>query len=91
MVSLLVDDPAVTLHGNEPMLLDGRWIGYVRAAAYGHTLGGAVGLAMVHHDAGVSDEWLAAQSFQVWTPQGARGVRLSVQPWYDPKRVRVLA
>jgi len=91
MVSLLVDDPAVTLHGNEPMLLDGRWIGYVRAAAYGHTLGGAVGLAMVHHDDGVSDEWLAAQSFQVWTPRGARSVRLSVQPWYDPKRTRVLA
>ena len=46
---------------------------------------------MVHHDSGVSDEWLAAQSFQVWTPEGARGVRLSVQPWYDPKRARVLA
>jgi len=91
MVSLLADDAAVTLHGNEPILLDGRWIGYVRAAAYGHTLGGAVGLAMVHHDSGVSDEWLAAQSFQVWTPEGARGVRLSVQPWYDPKRARVLA
>ena len=47
MVSLLVDDPAADLFGNEPVLLDGQWVGYVRAAAYGYTVGGPVGLAQV--------------------------------------------
>ena len=26
-----------TLYGNEPLLVDGSWVGYVRAAGYGHT------------------------------------------------------
>ena len=70
LVSLLVEDPDVDLFGNEPVLLDGSWIGYVRAAAYGHTLGGAVGLAMVDHPDGVTPEWLDSGRFEVWTPAG---------------------
>jgi glycine cleavage system aminomethyltransferase T len=79
------------LFGNEPVLLDGSWIGYVRAAAYGHTLGGAVGLASVDHDDGVTKAWLDAGRFQVWTPDGDRAVRLSAVPLYDPARHRILA
>ena len=37
VVGLIVDDPAADLFGNEPVLLDGDWVGYVRAAAYGYT------------------------------------------------------
>ena len=91
LVSLLVEDPDVDLFGNEPVLLDGSWIGYVRAAAYGHTLGGAVGLAMVDHDDGVTAEWLDSGRFEVWTPEGDRAVRLSASPLYDPGRHRILA
>ena len=47
VVGLLVDDPAVDLFGNEPVLLDGEWAGYIRAAAFGYTVGGPVGLAQV--------------------------------------------
>ena len=91
LVSLLVEDPDVDLFGNEPVLLDGCWIGYVRAAAYGHTLGGAVGLAMVDHAGGVTPEWLDSGRFEVWTPHGDRAVRLSAAPLYDPGRRRILA
>ncbi len=91
MVSLLVSDPTVVLHGNEPLLLDGRWVGYVRVAAFGHTLGGAVGLAMVSSADGVSQAWLDGQHFEVETPHGAVAVRLSLQPLLDPKRSRILA
>ena len=47
----------------------------MRAAAYGHTLGGAVGLAKVDHADGVTPEWLDAGTFEVWTPHGERPVR----------------
>ena len=33
VVSLLVDDPSADLFGNEPVMVDGQWVGYVRAAA----------------------------------------------------------
>ena len=72
LVSLLVEDPDVDLFGNEPVLLDGSWIGYVRAAAYGHTLGGPVGLAMVEHP-GRRDPGVAGVD-------GLRGVDAARQP-----------
>ena len=47
LVQVLVNDPEPLLFHAEVVRRDGRPVGYVRAASYGHTLGGAVGLAMV--------------------------------------------
>ena len=40
-------DPEPLLFHAEIVRRDGKPVGYVRAASYGHTLGGAVGLAMI--------------------------------------------
>jgi 4-methylaminobutanoate oxidase (formaldehyde-forming) len=90
VVSLAVDDPAVDLFGNEPVLLDGQWAGYVRAAAHGYTVGGPVGLAQVSHPDGVTPEWLKAGGFTVRTPAGDVPARLQTAPLYDPTRRRIL-
>ena len=50
------------------MLAGGEWAGYVRAAAYGHTVGGPVGLAQVACDDGVTGQWLKERDFRVRTP-----------------------
>src|SRR4029077_17739074 len=84
VVSLAVDDPAVDLLGNEPVLLDGRWAGYVRAAAYGYTVGGPVGLAQVSHPDGVTAEWLKAGGFTVRTPSGDRPPPPQIPPRPPP-------
>ena len=68
VVSLLVEDPSADLFGNEPVTVDGKWVGYVRAAAYGYTLGGPVGLASVSHEAGVTADWLRETAFTVPHP-----------------------
>jgi 4-methylaminobutanoate oxidase (formaldehyde-forming) len=73
------------------VLHHGEWVGYVRATAFGHTLGGPVGLAQVHHDEGVTADFLAAGGFTVWTPHGEQPARLQLGPLYDPKRLRILA
>ena len=92
MVGLVVDDPDVDLFGNEPVRRDGRWVGYVRAAAYGHTVGGPVGLAQVSCQDGVTGEWLTEGSFTVHTGAGAQvPARLQIAPFYDPQRLRILA
>ena len=90
VVSLFVDDPSADLFGNEPVMADGRWVGYVRAAAFGYTLGGPVGLAQVSHEGGVTAAWLREQSFTVHTPNGDYPARLQFQPFYDPQRTRIL-
>ena len=45
---------------------NGKPVGYVRAASYGHTLGGAVGLAMIEAPAEPLDQkWLDAGTWEV--------------------------
>jgi len=92
VVGVVAQDPDIDLFGNEPVRRDGRWVGYVRAAAYGHTVGAAVGLAQVSCADGVTGEWLSQGSFTVQTGAGAQvPARLQIAPFYDPRRVRILA
>ena len=91
VVGLVALDPDVDLFGNEPVRRDGRWVGYVRAAAYGHTLGAAVGLAQVSCPDGVTGEWLEQAGFSLDAGSGAQvPVRLQIPPFYDPTRLRIL-
>jgi len=90
VVSLIAEDPAIDLFGNEPVFLGGQWVGYVRAAAYGYTVGGAVGLAQVQCADGVTGGWLKSGDFLVHTPAGDVPVRLQIAPLYDPQRLRIL-
>jgi heterotetrameric sarcosine oxidase gamma subunit len=91
VVGLIAEDPAADLFGNEPLLADGQWVGYVRAAAFGHTLGAAVGLAQVRCADGVTGAWLKDTKFAVRTPAGDVPARLQIAPFYDPQRLRILA
>jgi glycine cleavage system aminomethyltransferase T/glycine/D-amino acid oxidase-like deaminating enzyme len=92
VVGLAVADPAVDLFGNEPVMHDGSWAGYVRAGAFGHTIGTAVALAQVSHPDGVTAQWLAGGGFTVLTGSGQDvPARLQFGAFYDPRRERILA
>ncbi len=91
MVQLLAQDPGARLYGNEPVLVDGAWVGYVRAAGYGHTLGGAVGLAVVENAGGVTEEWLARTRFEIDCAGHLVPATASLRPMYDPERKRILS
>jgi glycine cleavage system aminomethyltransferase T/glycine/D-amino acid oxidase-like deaminating enzyme len=90
VVSLAVDDAGADLFGNEPLFLDGQWVGYVRAAAYGYTVGGPVALAQVACEDGVTGQWLKEGGFCVRTGAGDVPARLQIAPLYDPQRLRIL-
>ena len=90
VVSLLAEDPAADLFGNEPVFLGDEWVGYVRAAAYGYTVDGPVGLAQVEFADGVTGGWLKNGDFRARTPAGDVPVRLQIAPLYDPQRLRIL-
>jgi glycine cleavage system aminomethyltransferase T/glycine/D-amino acid oxidase-like deaminating enzyme len=91
VVGLMVADEAADLFGNEPVLLAGEWVGYVRAAAYGFTVGGPVALAQVTCEDGVTAECLKSGDFTVRTHERDWPARLQIAPFYDPKRLRILA
>ena len=90
LVQLRVLDPEPLLFHAEVIWRDDRAVGYVRAGSYGHTLGGAVGLAMV--DAGGAPVDAAYLASGTWTVEiaGARyPIAVSLRPMYDPTSARV--
>jgi 4-methylaminobutanoate oxidase (formaldehyde-forming) len=71
---------------------DGAEVGYIRAASYGWTLGGAVGLAMVSSGgAPVDQAWIDAGRWSVLIGDRICPARVSLRPLYDPagKRIRM--
>jgi len=88
LLQVLVKDPDPLMHHAEVILRDGVAVGDVRAASYGHTLGGAVGLAMVHGDA-VDAVWLESGNWEVDIAGKRYPAAVSLRPMYDPGMVRV--
>jgi glycine cleavage system aminomethyltransferase T/glycine/D-amino acid oxidase-like deaminating enzyme len=91
LVPIIVEDPEPLMYGGEPVLRDGRWLGYVRAAAYGHTLGGAVGLAMLEDEAGIPADAIVGGRFEIDIAGTHYPARASIRPLYDPDRLRIKA
>jgi 4-methylaminobutanoate oxidase (formaldehyde-forming) len=90
LVQVRLLDPEPLMHHAEVVLRDGVEVGYVRAASYGHTLGGAVGLAML--DAGaepLTGEWLAAGDWTVDIAGERYPATTSLRPMYDPENARI--
>ena len=72
------------------MLRNGVPVGEVRAAAYGHTLGGSVGLAMVEGDP-VDLAWLEEGTWEVDIAGNIFPAEVSLKPMYDPGMIKVRA
>ena len=89
LVQILVTDPGPLLFHAEVVYRDGHAVGYIRAASYGHTLGGAVGLAMVEADIPLDAAWLAAGTWEVDIAGTKHPATASLRPLYDPKSERV--
>jgi len=70
---------------------DGEAVGYVRAASYGHTLGGAVGLAMIEASEPIDKAYLKSGDWEI-DIAGERyplAVGLPGRPMYDPRMEKV--
>ncbi|GGM31042.1 FAD-dependent oxidoreductase [Dactylosporangium sucinum] len=92
LVQVLVTDPKALLYHGEVIRRDGRDVGYVRAASYGHTLGGAVGLAMLATGGEPLDQaWLDGGELTVEVAGSVYPARASLRPLYDPTSARVRA
>jgi 4-methylaminobutanoate oxidase (formaldehyde-forming) len=89
LVQVLVKDPEPLMYHAEVVRRDGKPVGYVRAASYGHTLGGAVGLAMVEANAPLDDGWLGSGNWEVDIGGRLFPVVVSARPLYDPQMRRI--
>lgn len=74
------------------ILLLGVRIGDIRAASYGHTLGGAVGLAMItatNDNEFVNNKYLSDGIWEVEINGKKYPCSCKLNPMYDPKNLKI--
>jgi 4-methylaminobutanoate oxidase (formaldehyde-forming) len=86
LVSFAVADPDLMLWGGELVLRDGRAAGQVMSAAWGATVGAAVGLAYLWDPDGnvVDKDWLLGSSYVVDVGGTRCPISVSLRPLVDP-------
>ena len=90
LVQILLQDPEPLMHHGEIVWRNGEPVGEVRAASYGHTLGGAVGLAFVHGDP-ADKAFIESGEWEVEVGARRYPATVSLRPMYDPAMQRVRA
>jgi 4-methylaminobutanoate oxidase (formaldehyde-forming) len=91
LVQILLKDPEPLLFHAEVVKRNGVPVGYIRAASYGHTLGGAVGLAMIEGDAPIDAKYLNDADWEVDVAGRLYPAVASLKPLYDPEMKRIKA
>ena len=90
MVQFFLNDPEPLLYHNEPILRDGKIVGYLSSGSYGHHLGGAVGMGYVPCPGETPAEMLAS-SYEIEVAGTRIKAEASTRPMYDPKSERARA
>ena len=88
LVQFCLTDPAPMLYHNEAVVRDGRIVGPVTSANYGHHLGGAVGMGYVPCK-GQSDGDILGAAYQIEVAGVRHEAVAALVPMYDPGSVLV--
>ena len=89
VVGIRLDEPEPLLLGGEPVLAGGAYVGRVTSAAYGHTLGAAVGLVLLEAPPAALEALVAAARVEVDVAGERVPATLSTAPFYDPSGARL--
>jgi 4-methylaminobutanoate oxidase (formaldehyde-forming) len=89
LVQVLLTDPEPMMFHAEVVRRNGVAVGYIRAASYGFTLGGAVGLAMIEAGEPLDQGYLDRATWEVEIAGRTYPAAVSFRPMYDPTMARV--
>ncbi|MBT7610718.1 MAG: FAD-dependent oxidoreductase [Bacteriovoracaceae bacterium] len=89
LAQVLVKDPKPLLCHAEIISRNGKAMGYVRAASYGHTLGGAVGLFMIEAGEPVCKKFIEEGEWEIEIAGSNYPALVSLAPMYDPKMEKI--
>ena len=90
LLQFRLQDPDPLLYHNEPILRDGRIVGHLSSGAYGHFLGGAIGMGYVPAK-GESPQDLLASRWEIDVAGTRVAAEASLRPLHDPKGERMRA
>lgn len=89
MLQFLLKDPEPLLFGNELIYLNGRAVGHLQVGAYGHTLGGAVGIGFAELDQPLTADLVASGAWEIDVADERIKATASLRPLFDPDMERV--
>ncbi len=91
LLQILVKDPEPLMFHAEVVRRNGTPVGYIRAASYGHTLGGAVGLAMIAAPEGgaLDQAYIDSGTWEVEIADKRYPAIASLRPLYDPENKKI--
>ena len=89
LVQVVLDDPEPMMFHAEVVRRDDKPVGYMRAASYGFTLGGAVGLAMIDAGEPIDATYLHDATWEVDIAGRSYPARASLRSLYDPHMERI--
>ncbi len=89
LLQFLLKDPEPLIYHNEPIWRDGELVGHITSGAYGHTLGGSVGLGYVETEAGTPGEALLAGHYEIEVACERFAATAALRPLYDPENSRI--
>ncbi|UWR22220.1 FAD-dependent oxidoreductase [Sulfitobacter sp. S190] len=88
LLQFRLTDPEPLLYHNEPILRDGEIVGYLTSGAYGHHLGGAMGLGYVPCPGERPADVLGSR-YEIDVAGTRVQAEVSLKPMYDPASERV--
>ena len=88
-MQLRLNDPEPLIYHNEPIWRGDEIVGHITSAAFGHTLGGAVGLGYVSAEPGVPDDAVLGDPYEVEVACERFAAEVSLRPLYDPGNAKI--
>jgi len=89
LLQFKLDDPEPLLHHAELIYRNGQFAGYMRAGAYGFTLGASVGLGFVESDQVITAEHVNSDHWEIEIADVRYKAVASLRPLFDPMMERI--
>jgi len=89
LVQFILEDPEPLLYHGEVIWRNDERVGFIRAGAYGHTLGASVGLGYVESRERPTKRYLEEGNWEIEIALERHSARASLRPLYDPQGKRI--
>ena len=89
MLATFTADPEIILHGRETIYRNGRRVGWLGSAGFGHTIGRSIGMGYVRDPDGVTADHVLAGDYELEVATERVPCDVTLKPLYDPDMTRV--
>lgn len=89
LLQFKLEDPEPLLYHAELIYRNGKFAGYIRAGAYGFTLGASVGLGCVESDEVITAEHVKNDRWEIEIAGKRFAAQASLRPMFDPEMKRI--